>query len=267
MTNKIRIAFSGSGYKVVAFIGAMTALKEADYEIIELAGTSGGSLVAALIASGMSLVDMKSIVMTKDWSSFLEFNFGAITSGAYCEGDILENWVEVQTKNKTFKDLDIDLTIVASDLSNMKGYYFNKTNTPDIKIAHAARASASIPYVYEPIHIGDSILVDGGLVNNIAVDKLVVDSVPRLGIQLTSNDSPVIASDKIGIVDEMERILDLMLSAQENCHIDIADANMVFVETGYTSCLDTNMTPEIRKRLFDDGYNETKKVLDKMKLV
>lgn len=59
----IRVALSGSGFRLGAHIGALQAIEDAGYTVIELAGTSGGSIVASLYASGVPLDVMRQMLM------------------------------------------------------------------------------------------------------------------------------------------------------------------------------------------------------------
>jgi NTE family protein len=260
----IRVAFSGSGFKVPAHAGALQAILDCGYRPIEVSGTSGGSICAALYACGMSAADMKQIALTHDWSDMMTFTPLSIFNLGYCNGKNLLSWMIQNTGGKTFAELPIGLTAVASNLANNRDFIWSAATTPDAPVALAIRASTSIPFVFEPVRYQDAILQDGGMIDNIPVDKLVRDEVPRIGIQLVSNDQPLKPNVKYGVGTLASRIIDLMLSACESAHVSIAQmagAHMAFVETGYASTLDRNMPIEIRQRLFNDGYAATKAAL------
>jgi NTE family protein len=258
MAKPIRIAFSGSGFKVPAHVGALQAICDAGYAPVELAGTSGGSICAALVACGMSLADMKTLALTYDWSDMLSFSaLAALRLRGFCDGDNLMAWLVEHTGGKTFGQTDIELKAVASNVANEAPYDFSRVTTPDVSVATAVRASTSIPFVFEPVVVGDALLADGGMVNNIPVDRLTVDDVPRLGVQLVSFDIPIKPSARLWPHQLATRLIDLMLSACESTHVSAAQAagaRMAFVETGFASTLDRNMPLEIRQRLFDSGY-------------
>ena len=74
MKKPIRVALSGSGFKFPAHVGALHAIRDAGYEVIEIAGTSGGSIVASLAAVGMDLDIMKALTLTRDWADMLTFS-------------------------------------------------------------------------------------------------------------------------------------------------------------------------------------------------
>ena len=260
----IRIALSGSGFKFPAHVGALMAVRDAGFTPVEYAGTSGGSIVAALAASGMDLDAMKALTLTRDWSDMLTFSpWSALRGKGYCSGDALLAWITAQTMGATFNDLTVPLTIMSSDASTETGFEFSRRVTGGVPIAFAARCSACIPLVYAAVPFRGALLQDGGLVNNIPVDKLVIDDIPRLGIQLVSK-TPPLDSPSDSVVDLLARDINMTLNANENTHIDLDQyqgAHFAFVETGYANGLDRRMPRAIRDRLCIDSYNATKAAL------
>ncbi|MDB5985157.1 MAG: patatin-like phospholipase family protein [Nevskia sp.] len=191
MKPKIRVALSGSGTKAPAHVGALAAIEAAGYEIVELAGTSGGALCAGLYACGLKAAALRALVMEMDWAPLMAVSPWSILAGkGYCSGDALLKFMTSQTGGKTFADLEIDLTIMASDVSSEVPYRFDRQLTPAIPVALAGRASASIPIVFAPVLIGSAVLMDGGLVVNLPVDLLMIDDTPRIGVELTSQCEP-----------------------------------------------------------------------------
>ncbi len=259
MSKPIRVAFSGSGFKVPAHVGALQAICDAGYSPIELAGTSGGSICAALAACGMTLSSMKTLALTHDWSDMMSFSpLAALRMKGFCDGKNLLAWMRDHTGGKTFAETGIDLKAVASNIANEGAFDFSREATPDVPVALAVRSSTSIPFVFEPVSIGGALLADGGMVNNIPVDRLTVDEVPRIGVQLVSMELPLKPSVRLWPHQFAMRLIDLMLSACESTHVSAAQAagvHMAFVETGFASTLDRNMPLEIRQRLFDVGYS------------
>ena len=261
MKKSVHVALSGSGFKFPAHVGALLAIQDAGYDIKEIAGTSGGSIVATLLASGMSLTTMKELTLTRDWSDMLTHTwFSFLFKHGYCNGKALLNWIDQQTEGKTFADMSINLIVMASDITNEVAYEFSKAKTPDVKVSFAARSSASIPFVYTPMIAKEGVtLMDGGMANNIPVDKLTNDGTTlRLGIQLVAKDSSMEAD--ASLLTELDHVVNLMLTSNEATHVELGeaeDARVVFVETGYASSLNPSMSREVRHRLMDDGYNAT----------
>jgi hypothetical protein len=87
----------------------------------------------------------------------------------------IEAWVEGCLKELTgkqngpvlFSDLDMPLHVVAGDLSTMKPRVWSLRSTANQSVAHAVRASCTMPLYFQPVEEGSALLVDGGIVSNI----------------------------------------------------------------------------------------------------
>lgn len=267
MSRPIRVALSGSGTKAPAHVGALAAIEDAGFEIVELAGTSGGALCAALYACGMKAPALHQLIMEMDWAPLMAVSPWSILTGkGYCSGNALLKFMTAQTGGKTFADLEIDLTIMASDVSSEVPYRFDRELTPGIPVALAGRASASIPIVFAPVLIKNAVLMDGGLVVNLPVDLLEVDSIPRLGVELTSQCEPF-APGHHSLNKIVPHLIDLMIQSTEDAHIELGKlkgAQVIQVDTSFASPLDRKMVRATRERLYENGYTATSGALAKM---
>lgn len=257
MKKPIRVALSGSGTKAPAHVGALAAILNEGYEVVELAGTSGGALCSALYACGMTIGAMHDLVMSMDWTPLMSISpWSIVTRKGYSSGNALLKFMTQQTAGKTFNELSMDLTIMASDVSNEIPFRFDRKLTPEIPVALAGRASASIPIVFAPVILGDAVLQDGGMVVNLPVDLLAIDDVPRLGIELVSKCQPF-KPGHYGLNKIVPHLIDLMIQSTEDAHISIGrlqGASVTQVETGFASPLDRKMPIDLRQQLFDNGY-------------
>ncbi len=259
----IKIALSGSGFKFPAHIGSIKAILDEGYQPSAYAGTSGGSIIAALLASGMNIDELHILAMTQDWSNMLTYNPILLQfEMGLCNGDTLEDWIDQHTQGKTFADLDIELSIIASDIAGNGEYVFSKATTPNIKISKACRCSASIPFVYTPVQIEESWLMDGGINDNIPLDHLINDDTPTIGIHLVSNLTRLTPGLHTAFTI-VPRIVEQMMNATENALVKVAELKgnkVVSVDTSFVSGLDRNMSQDIRQQLYDVGYNSTKQI-------
>lgn len=193
--------FQGGGVKVSAFSGAIQCAIEEGYEFSCVSGTSGGAIVATLIAAGFSHTQIKDILARVDFNSFLvkpekhpninqkayKFPIKLFNSfikksrvvnylGMYSSSHIQE-WLNKQLKKQlsvsdtyvTFNDLKIPLVVVATDLVNGKYKVWSTFTTPDVPVAYAVRASCSIPLFFQPILDDTSVYVDGGVISNLPI--------------------------------------------------------------------------------------------------
>lgn len=249
----IGVALSGSGFLFPAHIGALCGLHDCGYNIREIAGTSGGGLVSILYASGMPLPDMKNLIMTQDWSVFLEPAIWGWWKGL-CDSQPMVNWLVTHTNNKTFGQTNIPLTIATSDITNAKGFYFSTFATPDVLLSLGGRATSGLPFIYPHTDYNGMVLMDGGMCNNIAVDQLT-PNMPKVGIDLTSVKKPMTS---INVIDITKQLVDIMMASNEDLRMAWAEqtgSTIISVDCGNSSFLNNKMAAPERQGLFDAGYN------------
>lgn len=158
---RLGLALSGGSAWGFAHIGVLEILTEQNISVDLIAGTSAGAIIGALIAGGMSVQNLHQAVLGLDWKDLAYFEIpkhGFLSSGG------IERFVESCIGKKTFADLDLPLSVLATDLHSGEEVLLNQG-----PVARAVRASASLPVLFAPIDIGDRLLVDGGLVNNLPV--------------------------------------------------------------------------------------------------
>jgi NTE family protein len=179
---KVGLALGGGVARGIAHIGVLKVLDKHDIPIDYMAGTSTGSLVAALYAGGISPYKFEHIALRTGWSNLVKLTFS--THGPLsAEG--IRRFVENRIgKDTTFKDLLIPLKIVCTDLLTGKPYIFDSGN-----VANAVQASCTFPGIFKPVVYEGLFLVDGGISNNVpsAIVKemgadfiISVDAVPKL---------------------------------------------------------------------------------------
>ena len=158
---RIGLALGGGAARGFAHIGVIQVLEEAGLRPDLVVGTSAGSLVAALYASGKSGAQLARLAD--------EMDEGALTDWSYpgrglIRGEALARFVRAQTAGRTIEQMPIALGIVATDLDSGKGILFQRGDT-----GTAVRASSAVPAVFQPVRIGEREYVDGGLVAPVPV--------------------------------------------------------------------------------------------------
>lgn len=261
---KARLAFSGSGFLAGIHAGAASALMDCGYKIIEVAGTSGGSIVAAAVALGMNKDELRSLAVDSDMSVLLRFTPTAVfsKSPSYCNGRSLLEWLERQFDGALLSQVKIPLKILATDVGAGESYEFN--SSMNVSIALACRASSAVPLVYAPVTFKGKTLVDGGVCNNIPVDHLQVDlnfkKIPRIGVAVDEPDT----FDVAPIWRYAASLVKLLLAANENniIHIESSTgAKILPVSAGGAGFLNTRLPTEVRQKLYADGYGAMKRYL------
>jgi len=126
-------------------------------------GTSAGSLVAALYASGKNGAQLQYIAETMEEATIADWTLQVFTRGAL-RGEALAKYVNAQVGQKPIEAMPMPLGIVATDLNSGNDIVFQRGDT-----GTAVRASSAVPAVFQPVKIGNHEYVDGGLVSPVPV--------------------------------------------------------------------------------------------------
>lgn len=289
----VDIVFSGGGVKGFALIGAYQALEEKGMIPKRIAGTSAGSLIAALIAAGYTSDEMIAMIDELDLRKLLDVRKLAVSfplmkwvflywkMGLY-KGKMLEEWLERALAAKgvrTFADLPKDrLHIVASDVTNGRllvlpadlSQYGIDPNT--FSVAKAVRMSTSIPYFFEPVKIetpqGACVVVDGGVLSNFPLflfdDEKQMKKRPVLGIQLSAKLEERPKKNIRNAIELYEALFNAMKEAHDARYISRRhEKNIVFIPIRHVLSTEFAMTTDIRDKLIVYGKQKTEQFLKK----
>lgn len=160
----IGIALGGGGARGLAHIGVLKALEDNDIYPDFIAGTSIGSLVGALYASGLSARDIEQISFQYDWRKVAGLADMVIPVSGLIQGRKVVNLLESYIGNIDFSDLRIRYACVAADIMNGEQVVIDQGRVID-----AVRASISIPGIFTPVKHMERVLVDGGIVSEVPV--------------------------------------------------------------------------------------------------
>ncbi len=158
---RIGLALGGGAARGFAHIGVIQVLEEAGIRPDLVVGTSAGSLVAALYASGKSGAQLATLADSMDEAAITDWSF---PGRGLIRGEALARFVREQTGGLAIEKMHMPLGIVATDLDNGAPILF-QIGDPGI----AVRASSAVPAVFRPVRIGKREYVDGGLVAPVPV--------------------------------------------------------------------------------------------------
>lgn len=159
---RIGLALSGGTAKSVTHVGVIKALVEAGIPIHCVAGTSGGSIVASMFASGMPISTMETVATTMSWRKLVSIR---LTRLGFISSERIAEFVRETVGDLAFEDLNLPTAVVATDLVTGDRKVFRSGS-----LALAVRASCSIPQIYLPVEIGGEYYVDGGLCQYLPVE-------------------------------------------------------------------------------------------------
>lgn len=292
----------GGGVKGVGLVGAVHELAAASYTFPRVAGTSSGAIVSCFIAAlqeaGEPLSRLDEIAATINYSKFEDSSWlgrlplvgGALsllTADGIYEGDYLEKFIAGALKDlgvETFGDLRTgdslpahawSLVVTASDLSrrrlvripwDLPAY---GVDPDEFSVAKAVRASAAIPYFFQPVRVAGATWVDGGLLSDFPVglfDREASKSPrwPTFGIRLTSKPGIPPATHAVrGPLSIGIAAIDTMFTSQDAAYTDdiCTVKRTVFVPTDEVSAVDFSIDQERADLLYASGAQAAKDFL------
>lgn len=157
LRKKVGLALGSGGAKGLAHIGVLKAFRDAHVPVDMIAGSSIGAVVGALYAKEGDIDFVEHIALTTNWTEllpFLDVRFGK----GLLKGEKLRAFIEAHVGDIDFSELRIPFSAVATNMHTGQPHVFQTG-----KVAEAVRASASIPLIFRPAHIGAHEYSDAGL--------------------------------------------------------------------------------------------------------
>jgi len=162
-SGKIGLALGGGSARGWAHIGVIRALNEAGIDIDYIAGTSIGSVVGSVFASG-NIKDLEEVAVRLDWKQIAYLFDVVLPKSGLIDGKKVAGFVRNHLRKSNIEELPIPFCAVSTDLDTGHEVVIRKGD-----IIEAVRASISIPGIFTPVRNNGRILVDGGLVNPVPV--------------------------------------------------------------------------------------------------
>lgn len=231
----IGLALGGGGARGYAHVGVLRMLEEMRIPYDYVAGTSMGSIVGALTATGMDSQEIIDVIEGADWSDLFSDLTPREDQPARRKGDdvlglygpklgvgegstvlptglvagqkilfLFESVTSQRTQVSHFNDLPIPFQAVATDIISGEMVVLDQGS-----LSQAMRASMAVPGAFDPVRRGEALLVDGGLVRNLPVD-VVRDMGADIVIAIDVG-TPLLEADDVrnvlNIVEQMSSLL------------------------------------------------------------
>jgi len=288
-SQKVGVVLSGGGAAGLAHIGVLKALEENNIPIDYIAGTSMGSLVAAMYAIGFSPAEMEEIVQS---DYFVKYTYGIVEDRFVYyyreqEPDLSFLTIKLSTKdlgkttiptnfispipidfammeyfaapsavaNYNFDSLFVPFRCIGADITNKTQIVFRKGN-----LNEAIRSSVSYPFYLQPITVDGNLMFDGGIYNNFPSDVLYNDFMPDIIIGSTvagrskpPDEDNVLSQLKALIMEKQDYELpcdaSVLIKPKTNVSLFDFNNNLPTVEAGYLAALDK--IEEINALIYD----------------
>lgn len=272
---KYTCLFGGGAIRGVSYIGAVKALEELGIIPDRLAGSSVGSIFAALLAVGYNAEELKDIFIKVNFELFKDISIGLGPLFAISKGEVFLEWVRELIEKKyygenykkgvnpavTFKDIEKNLVVITTNLSNFECKEFSRFDTPDYEIASAVRISCCMPGLMKPIEYNKTLLVDGDLQKSWPMWKLskhlLNDDERILEFRLEGNYE----SNDISGINYANAVYSCMTAISTsfitNIYGNKDKFDYIVLNTGDIVVVDFNINEAKRNDLINSGYNQT----------
>jgi NTE family protein len=210
----VGLALGGGAARGFAHIGVIKMLEASGIQVDVVAGTSAGSVVGALYASGMDAFAMQQVAIALDEASIRDVR---LFGGGLVQGRKLKDYVDRLVRQRPIERLQRPFAAVATELESGQRTVLRHGDT-----GVAVRASCSVPGVFEPAPIGGRHYVDGGVVSPVPVDaarELGADFV--IAVDVSARSDGTLPADMLGIVGRSVVIMGQHLGAQELARADV----------------------------------------------
>ncbi|MDY6551492.1 patatin-like phospholipase family protein [Acinetobacter faecalis] len=210
----IALVLGSGGARGYAHIGAIEILEKNNIHPDFIVGTSAGSIVGSLYASGKNSSELREIALNLKANDVRDVT---LDKKGFFEGKKVEDFINKEVNNTPLQSLKIPIYVIATELKEGKKVVFNYGNT-----GQAVRASVAIPSMFIPTKIGDDEYVDGGLVSPVPVDvakKLGADIV--IAVDILAQPVHTETSNIWGLFNQNINIMQKHLAQEELKGADI----------------------------------------------
>lgn len=250
---RIGLALGGGAARGFAHVGVIQILEEAGIRPTLVTGTSAGSLVAAIYASGKNGKQLQHVAETMEEVTIADWTLPLFNRGMF-RGDALAKYVNGQVSARLIQDMPLPLGIVATDLNSGQSMLFQRGDT-----GTAVRASSAVPAVFQPVKISGRDYVDGGLVSPVPVR-----AARKMGAELViavDISSPPDSNLAGGTLDVLLQTFSIMGSSINSFELKDADVVVRPVLTGISSS-----DFSARKRSIEAGRQAMLQMLPQLRL-
>jgi NTE family protein len=281
---RIGLALSGGGALGLAEIGVIQWMEENHIPVDRIAGTSMGSIIGAMYATGMSPEEIEKFAENLDWDAAflpeptysqlsyrrkqdrrdflidapLGLKHGLNGPNGFNPGQgvglLLDRMAFPESGVASFDDLPIPFRCVATDMLSGEGVVLR-----DGSLSQAVRASAAIPGVFTPVELDGRVLADGGMVQNIPVETVLsmdADAVVAVELRLPPADRAQLDS----LAGVLSRAVDVMITQNEHRSLKLANATVSVDMRGF-SASDYSHVKELIKLGYKAAANQSAALL------
>ena len=257
---------AGGGTRLPAHVGVVAALDELHVGYDHIVGVSGGSIVAALKAAGKSIDEIYSLALEVDFRQFRGYSpYQLLFHGGLSSGARFETWFDQQIGGMRFRDLPINLHVVATDVQTGLPVIFDNQLTPDEKVASAVRCSMGIPLLFAFKLKHGQVLVDGSILAEEALRRdWCNDGTPVCLFRIRAEKEragrqpgrpPLLPAFIVMLIRSF------MTTVSREFINDTYWHSTIVINSGAVSPIEFGMSKEQKAKLYREGYETTMKYI------
>ncbi len=213
---RLGLALGGGAARGFAHVGVIQVLEANGIRPDIVVGTSAGSLVAALYASGKNGAELERVAMSMDEATLADWIM-PLASRGLMRGEALARYVRQAVGGKLIEQMALPLGILATDLGNGQGTLFRRGDT-----AQAVRASSAVPGLFNPVAIAGREYVDGGLVAPVPVGQArAMGAEVVLAIDISADPQDLPADGLISLLPKTTAIMGQSINRLELARADV----------------------------------------------
>lgn len=213
---RLGLALGGGAARGFAHVGVIQVLEANGIRPDVVAGTSAGSLVAALYASGKGAAELERVALSMDEATLTDWTMPLANRGLM-RGEALARYVRQAVAGKLIEQMALPLGILATDLGNGAGVLFRRGDT-----AQAVRASSSVPGVFNPVVIAGREYVDGGLVAPVPVRQArEMGAELVLAIDISADPADISSNGLLSLLPKTTAIMGQSINRLELARADL----------------------------------------------
>lgn len=213
---RLGLALGGGAARGFAHVGVIQVLEANGIRPDVVAGTSAGSLVAALYASGKSAAELERVALGMDEATLTDWVMPLGNRGLM-RGEALARYVRQAVGGKLIEQMKLPLGILATDLGNGQGVLFRRGDA-----AQAVRASSAVPGVFNPVTIAGHDYVDGGLVAPVPVHQArEMGAEVVLAVDISADPQDIAADGLLTLLPKTTAIMGQSINRLELARADV----------------------------------------------
>lgn len=269
------LVISGGSVRAISHVGALHCLIEKGYidlkQLKSIAGTSAGALFGCLLTIGFTTNEIWDFLKCLDFNKLVNPDFFLFLKQCGVDsGKIIYNLMEdILTKKTgikqiTFKQLfnltNINFIVIGSCLTTKEAAYYDYINTPDFQVSLAIRISISMPGFFTPVIIDGKKYVDGGILNNFAMNLFEDKLEETIGILICNE-----YNTNYKYPEEYFMAIINLFMYNFYKHAEKYPNNTIFIrkEMINQSIFDFNMNYNTKLKLFELGKQATNEFIEK----